>query len=420
MDSQPRKIVILGAGFAGMYVLRELKRLGCRELDVTIINPKNYFLFTPLLHEVATGNIAPENVTEPIRSALGKWGSFIQAEVVAVRLGDKRVETTLGSVPYDQLIIALGSKTNFFNTPGAEKYALELKTLRDAQLIKNRIIENLERASLTKDSEEISRLLSFVVVGGGPTGVELAGELADFLYDTFGAYYPAQLIASITITLVERGSELLPQFSPRLRRKALAALELKGVRVVLNSAVEEIGPNFLQTKSERLDAGAVIWTAGVAPRVLEFDRSVATAPGGHLMTDQFLQLQGEPDVYVLGDMACHIPAGASRPLPGTGQVATKQAVYLARSLVAAVSKKAVKPYHYQHSGSLVSVGGGFAMGEVFQIPLAGFSTWWLWRWVYWSKLISFPKQLQVALDWIINTFLPRDIADYYDESCIEN
>ena len=235
-------IVILGAGFGGVYTARRLASLAkIGKIEVTIINQTNYFLFTPLLHEVATGGLSPLSAAEPLREVFRNSGvELVQASVEMVNLEKKTVQTSTCIIEYDYLVIATGAKTNFYDMPSAEEHGLTLKDLSDAARIRNRIIDVFERAARLSDSDERRRLLSFAVVGGGATGVEVSGELADFIFGTMSAYYGKSGLSPRTeasVTLIHRGRELLEQFHPKLRKLAKIVLEKHGIRVLLEKTV---------------------------------------------------------------------------------------------------------------------------------------------------------------------------------------
>ncbi len=413
------RVVVAGAGFGGMYTVRSLlsRFKGCDDIEIVVINKRNYFLFTPLLHEVATGNISPENIIEPIRSLLHNNADLYCASVESISLRDRQVITDQGIVPYDYLIIALGSETNFFDIPGAAEHAFTLKTLDDALKIKNQIIERVEKALRIDSQSERRKLLSFAVIGGGPTGVELAGELADFLWGTFRRYYPAWLIAEISISLIHRDLELLPQFAPAIRRRALKTLLAKKVRVLLSQEVVSVAPDHIELAGGvQVEAGTTMWTAGVKPPPISFDRALETSRDGRLVVDEHLRLKGEETVFVIGDLACALDWRTHKPVPALAQVAVKQARHVANSLYRIVTRQPLDPFHYRSSGSLVSVGEWRAAGQFGPIHVWGRSTWWLWRAAYWFKLLSLNKRLQVGLDWLMDLFLPRDISDYYEST----
>lgn len=418
------RIVILGAGFAGVYSFRYLHRHFHKDptVELVLVNRTNYFLFTPLLHEVATGSVNPSHIVEPIRRVLGCClADFWQAEVRRVRLEEHIVETTLGELPYDYLIIALGSQTHFYDTPGAREHALTLKSLDDALNVKRRVIATFEEASKEKDAASRRAKLSFAVVGGGATGVELAAELAELIYETLPTHFPRLDFGEVSITLLERGDELLKRFSKKLRSKAFQTLRRKKVRVTLEAAVSSVEPAGVYWRSagmkpgdtppEFLAARTVIWTSGIRPALLETIPAVERDWQGRFVVNTLLQLPRHPNVFALGDIAAFTDPSGPDPLPPFAQVATKEAKGAARAIVALRKGQRPAPFRYRHRGDLVSLGQWMAVGEIARVRFWGHFAWWLWRTIYLSKLISWRKKFKVALDWTINLFSPRDISE---------
>jgi NADH dehydrogenase len=417
---EKRRVVIVGAGFGGVYTYRHLSRLVRKKKDVEIIliNPSNYFLFTPLLHEVATGGIPPEHTTEPLRKILGcPERSLVLGTVEKVFFKDKKVTVRVGDkveeISYDILVLASGSKANVPRVKGAEHISYTLKTMEDAVLIKNRLIEIFEKAvSLTP--EEQKKLLSFVIIGGGPTGVELSAEVADLIFETFQKYYRGDLIKNVSVTLVHKDPNLLSGFSPFTQKKSLVLLQKKGIAVVLGKGVLEVGDDFVALDDgTSLVSVTTIWTGGVVPVSISFDEEVAMAPGGRMITSHFLTMINKEDVFILGDMAHVEDARFPKGVPAMAQVAVQEAALVAKNIVATLYGKKIKSFRYKPKGELVSLGQWMAAGKAYSLPVSGAFAWWVWRAVYLSKMISFTKRCKVALDWIINTFLPRDISELY-------
>jgi NADH:ubiquinone reductase (H+-translocating) len=412
--AHPIKIVIVGNGFGGVYALKNLHKLfhDSPDVHITLVGETNFFLFTPLLHEVATGSIHPENIVELIHKVIDCClDDFHQGRVESVNLDEHTV--TLGDkvLSYDYLVLAPGAETDFYNIPGAEEYTLPLKSLEDAIAIKNRLIDQIERASYISDRDERKKQLSYVIVGGGPTGVELAAEITEFVKDTFRSYYPKDVIEDISITLIQRAGELMPQFSPVIRAKSLTVLERKGVRVLLGRAVSKVTDSSIEIDgTETLPASIVIWVAGVKPANIKFNREVGKDHAGKLIVDQYLALPGANNVFAIGDLASFVPEGATSPLPALAQVAVRQAKTAARNIERSVKGKPLQSFKYSSLGSLVSLGRWMAVGEVKNLHLSGDITWLIWRMVYLSKMISWQKKLKVAIDWTFDFFSPRDIS----------
>lgn len=404
------KIVILGAGFGGVYALLNMVRdLVSGEADVTIINRTNYFLFTPLLHEVATGSLAHNSVIEALRSIVSTFDvKLVVGEIERVETADKVVKTNAGDVPYDILVIALGSTTNFFGTPGAREHALVLKNLSDASTIRNTLISTMERALQVSDPVVRRRLLNFVIIGGGATGVELAAEMADLFFKTFGRFYRDLIqCEDVHIHLSTDGPDVLSRFHPHLRARAQKILQRKGVRIHAHAhavRVEKGKVSFADGTS--LEAETIMWTAGVVPVALPADIEWPKDTRNRLVVDSFLQVEGHPNIFAIGDMA----VSKDVALPPLAQVAVAQGTYVGRSVVQLIRQVPREPFSYKSRGDLVSLGFGQAVADVFGVRWSGPLAWFMWRTVYLTKFLSWPKKIRVAAEWTINLFYPRDIT----------
>jgi NADH dehydrogenase len=417
------KIVILGGGFGGVYTLKYLHkffhkhtlyqskaryRAGTNEdIKLILVNKKNYFLFTPLLHEFATGSVSLENLVEPIREIIRCCDyEFIHGEVKRIDLEKKIVELNENKIDYDYLVIALGSKTNFYNIPGAEENSFTLKSLDDAIKLRNHFVHMFEIASKDQDEE----ILTFVIVGGGATGVELAGEMSDYFYKTFSKFYPKEIISKVKIILIERGDELIPQFSTNLRKIALEVLRKKNVEVILGKGVKEVGKDFIKLDDETIiKTKTVIWTAGVEPNLPEIVGNIEKDNKGRLIVNEYLQVKNYNNVFVLGDVCCFIQN--QRPLPQLAQVAVRQAKAVAKNIFNLIKNKPLEKFVYKHQGDLISLGRFFAIGEIKNFTFSGFFAWILWRGVYLSKMISNKDKIKTFIDWLLDFFYPRDITE---------
>lgn len=415
MDTNQKiiKIAIIGGGFGGVYALKHLNKLFKQNpnVKITLVNDQNYFLFTPLIHEVATGSIQPENAIEPLREICRhEQNDFYFGEAKEISLVQKTIKIDGGKIGYDYLVISAGARTNFFSVPGAKDRALGLKTLAEAIALKNHFLEMFEAAARTSDKDELNRLLRFVVVGGGPTGVEIAAEMADFFFGTLAERYKKyRFTEKIKIILLQRSGELIPQFPAKLRQKAYEILTKKGIEVRLNTKVENIEEYFIQLENgKKIETGTIVWVPGVCPNEPAFDQPPQKAPDGKLFINQNLQLTNYPEVFALGDIA-HC-SSSNPPLPALAQVAVKQARQVAENIFLLTRGKAPRPFFYKHAGNLLSLGRGQAVGEIKGVYISGWFAWWLWRTVYLFKMISWRKKIRVAFDWTINLFLPRDIS----------
>ena len=407
-------ILILGAGFGGMYTARNLRKLVKKgEADVTIVNETNYFLFTPLLHEVATGSLGPQSVSEPLREIFAGSGIHMcQGTVISIDRKNRKV-TILGDVngddihhrvkheiSYDFLVISTGATTNYYNIPGADIHTYPLKTLYDAVMIRRRVIDSFEEAVMCEDPVVRAQLLFFVVVGGGPTGVEIVSELSEFVKGMVKRYYHD---FEPTVTLIHAGPELLQNFSPKLRSAPCNRLIKDGVKICVGSAVTSVSPRGIElSNNTTVSASTVIWAAGVTPIIPPFEGDMPNILDRRLVVDEYWRLSGDERVFALGDVAGSMPMLA--------QVAVGQAHSIASNIKASIKGKKLKTFKYRSKGSMVSVGQWFAIGEIFHIKISGILAWWLWRTIYLFKFISWKKRLRIVASWTANLFYPRDIT----------
>ncbi|MBP7966826.1 NAD(P)/FAD-dependent oxidoreductase [Candidatus Woesebacteria bacterium] len=413
--SKPVKIIIVGNGFGGTYTLKHLDKIYKRNknVELTLVGEKNYFLFTPLLHEVATGGINRENIVESIHKVLGRClSSFYLGKVDQVNLKDKTIKVGEALLQYDFLVLATGAQTNYYDIPGAKEYTLPLKSIEDAVKIKNHCIAQMEKASHMQSGPERKKVLSFVIVGGGATGVELAAEMQEFLVETFGHYMHKKIINDISITLVQKMNELIPQFPAKIRQTSLKILTKKGIKVLLDTEVKEVTKNHIVLgNNEKIETEMVLWVAGIKPTKINFDTEINLAPNGKIAVNQFLQLNQYPEVFALGDMASYVPKGQNTPLPTLAQVAVDQAKTVAYNIEHLRRGKNLKSYSYKSRGSLISLGQWMAAGRIYGFNISGRITWWIWRTVYLMKLLSWKKKVKVAIGWTMNLFSPRDVSE---------
>jgi NADH dehydrogenase len=409
---KPIKILIIGNGFGGVYVLKNLHKIlhDNKNIELSMVGEKNYFLFTPLLHEVATGGINGTNIIEPIRKILGCYlKNFYLGKAEQINLKDKTVAVNGTLVSYDYLVITPGSETNFFNTPGADKYAFTLKSIDDAIKIKNHCITQMERASHVEDTEERKKMLKFVIVGGGPTGVELVAEMEELVRETFSHYYRKEVVKDVSIVLVQRGPELVPQFGTKIRKKSLLVLQNKGINVLLNTAVKEVGVSYVVVNDNtKIETETVIWVGGIKPANLNFAEEVTKSPDGRLVVNEYLQLNNYKEIFAIGDVTLFKDKDSA--LPALAQVAEKESRTVAKNIKSLMNEKVMETFSYHSSGNLMSLGQWMAVGEIAGFSFSGHLAWWFWRTVYLSKLISFRKKIRVAVDWTMNIFSPRDIS----------
>lgn len=413
MLKEKKKIVILGGGFAGLYTYKSLyEHFPKDDIEVTIVNKTNYFLFTPLLHEVATSGLEHHQVVESIRQLIYKTNAHLHvAEVTAVDCEKQVVKTTLAEIPYDILVVAMGATTNFFNSPGAEEHSFVLKDLQDAIKMRRMFIQAFESASELKDKDARRKELSFAVIGGGATGVELVAEASDLFMHTFKKYYRNTIdCGDVSLYLINQGSDVLSVFHPKLRTKALEVLQKSGVKVMLNTGVKEVTKDGLVlSDGTNLQVSHVIWTAGVKPNPPMFTHDVEKDKGGRVVVDANLQIPNCPNVFVLGDMAS-LQGKDGRALPMLAQIAEQQGIHTGYNIKRFVKGKTLKPFIYESRGSLASLGRWNAVAEIKGFRFSGMLAWFMWRTIYLFKFLSGSKRFKIALDWTVNIFYPHDIT----------
>lgn len=403
-----KRIVIIGGGFGGVYTARYLAKMG-KKYDVLLINRNNYFLFTPLLHEVATGGLSEESVAEPLREVFRKTNvNFLQTEVTGIDRKNKIVETKLKDVPYDYLVIATGATTNFYGMQCDDK-CFTLKDLKDAVDLRDHIITAVQQASTETDHKKRKELLTFVVVGGGPTGVELVAEISEFVCDTMCYDYTKFAVkpGEVSIILVHAGQVLLSQSSEKVQSYAKKTLEKKNIQIRFGTRVQKVKNNKVYiSDKEKISAGTVVWTAGVSAQMPSFKERVVLSDHKRIRADEYLRVEGSTNEFVLGDVA-----GDRIDSPMLAQVAVNQAKVVAKNICASIRGKKLKTYNYKIKGTLVSLGQWNAAGDIGSfITIKGRFTWWLWRTIYLFKFNSWRKRFRIVSEWTVNLFYPRDIT----------
>ena len=406
-----KRIAIVGAGFAGLQAAFGLERLlrGTDEYEVTLIGEVNYFMFTPLLPQVASSYINPRHIVQPVRDIRGgRRFRFLRETVESVDLDARRLQLAGGTFDYDYLILAPGSRTDFFGIPGAREYTLDYKTLEDGVTLRERILDLCEHADHARDPAERARILTFVVVGGGYTGVELMAEVRDFFYKYVLRRFRGIARSDVRLVLLEAGPAILRSVHPSLARHAVERLEREGVEIRTGAKVARCLPDGIELAGgEFIPAYTVVWAAGVRAHSL-----VEALPGPHdrigrASVNERLQLAGHPEAFVIGDSA----SPASVPdAPRIAPVAIAQGDLAARNIRHLEHGEALEPYAFADIGSLVALGMNYAVVNVFGIRLRGYFAWLLWNAIHLLKLVGFKKQVQVAVDWALATVFPRDAA----------
>ncbi|MGD9741876.1 MAG: NAD(P)/FAD-dependent oxidoreductase [Dongiaceae bacterium] len=404
VDADPvrPRIVILGGGFGGLSAAKGLRRVPA---DVTVIDRHNYHLFQPLLYQVATAGLSPADIAYPIRSIVGGQANTrvllgrvtgIDREGRCVLLGDRRI-------PYDYLVVATGARHAYFGHDEWEAVAPGLKKIEDATDIRRRILLAFERAETTEDETQRRRLLTFVIVGGGPTGVELAGAIAELAHRALAADFRSINPREARIILVEAGARVLPAMKPTLSDNALRALEKLGVEVRLGATVTGCDAEGVDIRhaerDDRIASECIIWAAGVAASPAAKWLEVPADRVGRVAVEADLSLPGRPEIFVIGDTAL-VLGREGKPLPGIAPAAKQQGAYVAKLLRNRIAGKPTAPFRYRHRGDLATIGRKSAVVDFGWIRLKGTLAWLLWSAAHIYFLIGFRNRLFVALSWL--------------------
>lgn len=412
------KILILGGGFAGLYAALELEKRLARDpaVEVTLVNRENFFLFTPMLHEVAASDLDITHIVNPVRKLLRRV-KFFDGAVDYIDLPTKRVGVSHGDerhaheLEYDHLVLALGSVTNFFNLPGLEERALTMKTLGDAVRLRNRLISNLEEADFECCPRTREPLLNLVVAGGGFAGVETVAGVNDFLREAV-RFYPHLKEEMLRVVLVHPGEVILPELGEKLGRYAQQKLAERGVEIRTKTKVAAVNDREATlTDGERVVTNTLVWTAGTSPNPL-LDTLPCRRERGRLCADPFLEIEGWPGVWALGDCASVPDPHTGKPCPPTAQHALRQGKTVARNIEASVRGLRKRPFNFKTIGQLAAIGRRTGVANILGFNFSGFIAWWLWRTIYLSKLPRFEKKLRVALDWTLDLLFTKDLVQF--------
>lgn len=472
----PKKILIIGGGFAGVEVLRRLQDRFQNDvsIDITIVSKDNFFLFTPMLHEVASGMIETRHIVTPIRAFCNR-AKFYSARVELIDLKNKQIvigspspssmpvaansgatitdkkeqelaltdplilsevkkdeEGQKDKLSYDYLVIALGSETKFFGMADIEKHAFTIKSWNDAIIIRNHVLHKLEQAELLlrrrqqpydydddnlkshNKTKEKASLLTFVIVGGGFAGVETAGELNDFLRDSVKDYYHNIEPKDMRVIIIQSGNRLLPEMSEGLAEFAMQKLIQSGVEVILNTRVVGATANSVKLKDGRiLSTSTIIWSGGVAPNPITEELPCEhEKKSGRIVVDKFLEIEGYPDVFAIGDCAFIIDPNTGNPYPPTAQHAIREGTVAANNMISMIEGKTrnKKIFDYKTKGMMATVGKRNGIGTLLGFEIQGFIAWWVWRLYYLANLPTLQKKLRVMADWTLDVFFKRDVT----------
>jgi NADH:quinone reductase (non-electrogenic) len=414
--SSPTRIVILGGGFAGLYAALELERGLASDpaVEVTLVNQENFFLFTPMLHEVAASDLDVTHIVNPIRKLLRRV-RFFDGTVESVDLERRLVGVSHGDahhhhdLPYDHLVIGCGAITNFFGIPGLEERALTMKTLGDAIALRNRLIAQLEEADFECSIGQRDHLLTLVVAGGGFSGVETVGAVNDFVREAL-RFYPHLGEERVRIVLVHPGPVVLPELGEKLGLYAQEKLRARKVEIRVNTKVVGVSDAGVRLDDgTEIPAGTLVWTAGTSPHPL-LEALPCQKDRGRVLVNEFLEVPGWPGVWAAGDGAIVPDSRTGRPHPPTAQHALREGRVLAQNIAATVRGGAKKPFVFSTIGQLATIGRRTGVARIFGWNFSGFAAWWLWRTIYLSKLPRFEKKLRVVLDWTLDLLFSKDLV----------
>ena len=412
------RVLILGGGFGGLYAALEFEKRRDPDIEVTLISAENFFLFTPMLHEVAASDLDLTHIVNPIRKML-RHVRFFEGEVQSIDLVDRRVVVAHGfdqhthSLEYDHIVFALGCVTNFYNIPGLQERAVTMKSLGDAIALRNRLIEHLEEAETECAANDREPLLTFVVAGGGFAGVETIGSINDFLKEAL-SFYPNLKPEMLRVVLVHPGEFVLPELGEELGRYASRKLSERGVEIHPNTKVKGVTPReVLLTDDTRISSFTLVWTAGTSPHPLLTQLNLPKERN-RLKANAAMGVEGFPGVWALGDCAV-IPDEKGGYQPPTAQHASREGKVLAHNIVARIRGEDLVPFRFKTLGLLASIGRRTGVARILGVNFSGFLAWWLWRTIYLLKLPRFEKKLRVALDWTLDVFFSKDFVQYLHE-----
>lgn len=421
------KVVIVGAGFGGLWAARALAH---SQADVLVLDRNNYHTFFPLLYQVAAAELEPEDIIYPVRSILRKQPNvrFLMSEVTGIDAAKHLVSTREHSFPYDYLILSMGSKSHYYGVVGASEHAFPLKTLEQAIQLRNHILCCFERAMVEMDAKQQQQMLTFAIVGGGPTGVEFTGALAELTRAPLVRDYPTLDFSLVHILLLEATNRLLTGLPERLHSYTMARFRRMQVEVRLNSMVSQITPQaVILSSGELIPTETVVWTAGVRGEGLPNEWGFTLGRNGQVSVLPTLQVADHPEIYVIGDLA-HVEQDG-QPLLMIAPVAIQEGEWAAGNILHQIAGKEAQPFRYHDPGMMVTIGRNAAVVQLGSHPFTGFPAWVIWLSVHLFKLIGFRNRLMVLINWAwdylfferaVRLILPLPGNETERKGCLEN
>ncbi len=416
-EKTSKRVLILGGGFAGLEVAKTLENIFSEndEIEITLVSKDNYLVFTSMLAEVVSSSIEAKHVVIPLRECL-KRATFKELEVQSIDLNKKiascyhfhSCETF--NLEYDYLVIAMGSMTGYHNIPGAEENSFPLKNLADAMVLRSHIIDMFERADLEQDPEVRKRLLTFAVVGGGYTGIEVAAELNDFV--SFSRrFYKNVKAQEVKVIVIDPGDRIMHELSEGLAKYGLNLLKKRGIEFSLQTRVAGVTPESVEIQDGgKIETHTAIWAAGTAPQPV-----IAALPfadkRGRIEVNEYMEVPDHPGIWALGDCALIPDSNTGKPYPPTAQHATREGARVGHNVAAAINQKDEdkRPFVFQTIGMLAPLGHRSAVAEIKGFKFSGFFAWLMWRAIYLGKLPGWDRKIRVSIDWFLDIFLPKDI-----------
>lgn len=398
-----KRVVIIGGGFAGLNIA---KNLSGQDFQIVMIDKHNYHTFQPLLYQVATAGLEPDSIAHAIRQIFSKKENFYFriADVKKIDPNEKIIFTPIGNIFYDYLIIATGSETNYYGNENIMKYSMPMKTIPEALDLRSLVLQNLEAALLTNDLDERQRLMNFVIVGGGPTGVELAGAFGELKKHVLPNDYPDLDIRRMNVHLIQAADKLLPSMSQNASNKAAKYLKDLDVQVWFNTLVKDYDGKIVTTNDRSFETTTMIWTAGVKGALIPGIEGEDVIVGGRYSVDKFNKIKKYDDIYAVGDVAVMMTPENPKGDPMVAQVAIQQGKLLAKNLTRQLKNKPLKPFKYNDKGSMATIGRDKAVVDLPNWKFSGWFAWIVWMFVHLVSLIGFRNKVIALMNWVVQYF----------------